>query len=354
MQEVEDVKLLPIAAWTDRDESELKDLIAESKLEILRTGRRGTAGLWTYLNFPNIELLSGQKFDIVHAVALGYPVPTRKPYVVTVHDIGPLTHPEYFSDTPPWLMEKALKQAVDKAAAFIAVSQSTADELQSYVQKKYKVDISPRLFKVLEGVSDSFFNPADLPQIEQAGEFNWNEIPFILAAGKISPRKNISTILRALALLRNKIDHHLVLVGGDGWDHESITVQLQELALEDRVHFFGYVSDEILKALYSKAQVFVYPSLYEGFGLTVLEAMASSCPVITSNSTSLPEVVQDAAITVNPKSEHEIAQAIELLCTKTEIRKDYISKGLKRAKELSWQKTARAVAEIYHKVYNGR
>ena len=166
------IKVTPVAAWSDLENDELRALQSETDLNILKLGRRGVAGLWTYLNFPPLEWLLKDRIDLVHAVALGYPIATNKPFVVTIHDLGPLTHPHFFSDTPPWLMERSLKQAVKKASAFICVSQSTANELLNYVLKQYSQDISDRIKVIHEGVSPFFGEKSNLRVIEKRGSFD--------------------------------------------------------------------------------------------------------------------------------------------------------------------------------------
>ena len=346
-------ELIPIAAWSDLESAELKKLKLNSKLELLPLGRRGVAGSWTYLNFPRIETLSRNKFDIVHAVALGYPIATKKKLITTVHDIGPLTHPEYFSDTPPWLMEKTLKQSVNKASALVCVSRSTADELMEYVAHKYRVDLEDRIHVVHEGVSESFFEEANY-ELSSEDFFKNEHPPFFLAVGKISPRKNFKFILKALSELKDRIPHHLIVVGGNGWDYEQITLMVEELDIADRVHFQGYVSDDKLKALYRKASTFIYPSLYEGFGLTILESMASGCPVISSNSSSIPEVAGQAASLIDPSSIQELTRAMYQHATNEVDLKSMAKKGIERAKELSWQKCANEMLELYQLVSSGQ
>jgi glycosyltransferase involved in cell wall biosynthesis len=340
----------PVAAWSDRAPEDLRQLAERTGLRILPTGRRLTPLLWTLFGRPRIEKFFDRPVDLVHANSLGYPIATKKPFVVTVHDIGPLTHPEFFTDKPPWIMRKSLDQAVRQAAAFICVSHATAKALIEYVDATYRVDLTPRVSVIHEGVSHEFFLP---PEPGGLTELNGNfsvDRPFILAVGKISPRKNLDAIIRALDRIRDQSPHHLVLVGGDGWDHETVRRQAGSLGLTDRVHFLGYLSDESLRALYARAAVFVYPSLFEGFGLPVLEAMAAGCPVITSTVSSLPEVAGAAAVLVNPYEVGEIAEALAMLCLDEGQAQRYSDRGVERARTFTWEKCAREVAAIYRSV----
>ena len=284
--------------------------------------------------------------DLVHAVSLGYPVATRKPYVVTVHDIGPLSHPEFFSNTAPWIMKQSLKQALKKADAIVCVSHSTANELSDYVGN----NLSDRIYVAYEGVSPLFFQQNRDNNMEIWDKLSFREIPFIMAAGKISPRKNVAGIIQAMNNLKDKIPHHLVLVGAPGWEMNEVMKKVNDSRVADRIHFTGYVSDEQLRTLYSWAALYIHPSFYEGFGLTVLEAMASGCPVITSNVYSLKEVAGDAALLVDPGNMDEITGTIQKVCTDTSISENLIRKGRKRAGMFSWDRCAEQVAEVYRKV----
>jgi len=298
--------------------------------------------LWSVLNSPPIEYWLKGSADIVHAVALGYPVATRKPLVVTVHDLGPLTHPEFFSNTHPWIMKLSLAQAVKQANALICVSTSTATELSDYVGPA----VLDRVHVIPEGVSSFFFEPPDVDSLRFLADLPDPGTPFILSTGKLSPRKNVQGLLDAMALLSAWIPHHLVLVGGEGWGVEEM------ISTRDRaqVHFVGYVTDEQLRALYGRASVYVHPSLYEGFGLTVLEAMAAGCPVVTSNVYSLPEVAGDAALLVDPRDTEALADAIRRLCTDDELAADLRARGKRRAESYRWDSCASQVVSVYHEV----
>jgi glycosyltransferase involved in cell wall biosynthesis len=341
-----EMKVTPVAAWSSCEVDEIKRMQKEHGLYLLPWGRWLTPRAWTFLNWPPIELWLGDTIDLVHAAYLGYPIATRKPYVVTIHDLGPLTHPEFFSDTMPWIIKRSLKQAIAKAGAIICVSRSTANELENYAGK----NLQNLIHIVHEGVSPEFFVPGNadslksLPGLPQAGT------PFILAAGKISPRKNVARVMQALSKITDQIPHHLVLVGADGWDMEGVKKELDNPRIAGRVHFTGYVTDEQLRALYRSASAYVHISLFEGFGLTVLEAMAAGCPVVTSNVSSLPEVAGDAALLVDPYDVDSIAEAIQSLCSDSSLASDLAKRGRTRARTFTWERCAEQVACIYRNV----
>ena len=342
--------MFPVAAWSDRPSDDLARLKDRSGLQLLPWGRKLTPLAWTFLGSPKIEGWLRGPVEVVHAVSLGYPVATRKPFVVTIHDIGPLTHSEYFSDSPPWIMQRALGQAVRQAAALICVSQATADDLEGYVRRHYGVDLRERIRVVHEGVGKEFFEEPDMRCLDGVNGLPPAGVPFILSAGKISPRKNFQGVIGALGALKERLPHHLVAVGGDGWDFEQVKAEVESFGIADRVHFLGYVSDVQLRALYRRASVYVHASLFEGFGLTVLEAMASGCPVVTSNCSSLPEVAGGAARLVDPRRPEEIAEAIGAICENDCLTDDLRERGKSRALEFSWERCASAVHDVYESV----
>lgn len=345
-QVASDIELTPVATWSDRDSAGVKRLSEQTGLRIAGWGRRWTPLAWTLLDWPPIERWLDFSPDLVHVVALGFRVSTRKPLVVTVHDIGPLTHPQFFSETKPWILKRSVQQAIDQAVAIICVSQATANELQTYAGR----DLSGRLHVVHEGVSEEMFQSPPIGVLQDLSELPEADVPLILTAGKISPRKNVSRVIQAFTQLQREIPHHLILVGGSGWDADEVARQIDDPAVAGRVHSLGYVTDEQLRALYHRASVYVHPSLFEGFGLTVLEAMAAGCPVVTSNVFSLPEVAGDAAILVDPYSVDAIAEGIRTVCSDDEIRTRLKRHGRKRANEFTWKRCAEQVAAIYRGV----
>lgn len=342
-------QVLPIATWCNMKKNDLSALQANTGLRLVWTGRWLTPLCWMMAGFPKLEQLLDFDPDIVHINDLGYPVATSKPYVVTVHDIGPLTHPEYFSNDSYWIMRKSLERAISKAHAFICVSKATADSLMEYVQRRYAADLTARTYIVHEGISENFLQ-AQHDSDSSAGCQSDLQEPFILAVGKISPRKNLETVIQALNKLRSSIPHHLITVGGNGWDFQGVQGLVKSLSLEDRVHFLGHVSDEMLRVLYKKATLFIFPSLFEGFGLPILESMASGCPVVASNVSSLPEIAGDAALLVDPLNVEGVATAIEAICKNDRFAAELRQKGEKRAKQFSWEKCAKETALVYERL----
>ena len=338
-----DINIIPVATWSNRASEDKQRLQDDTGLLLLPWGRKLTPLSWTFWNSPSIESWLNESIDITHIVSLGFPVATKKKLVVTVHDIGPLTHPEYFYDNP-WLFKRSFDHMVKYADAVICVSQATADEVIGYAG----AGLADRIHVVHEGVDISCYenDPID---IYGAGmeDMPPEDVPFFMAAGAISPRKNITRALEAFATIKDSIPHHFVLAGGKGWKEGDVAGLISKLGLTERVHLLGYRSDVQLQALYKAASFYLHVSLFEGFGLTVLEAMAAGCPVITSNISSLPEVAGDAALLVDPLSVEEIAGAIECFSLNGEQRKEYTRKGRSRVGEFSWSDTANKVAGVY-------
>jgi len=174
---------------------------------------------------------------------------------------------------------------------------------------------------------------------------------YVLAVGTIEPRKNLITLLKAFSILNNK-NIHLVLVGKIGWLDNNFFDLLDQYKIKNREVFTGYVSDKFLAPLYSGAKMFVFPSIYEGFGLPILEAMQCGCPVIASNNSSIPEVAGDAALLFDANDYTELARLIDKLLQDENLRKSYIAKGFEQVKKFSWEKTVAQLLNIIESEYN--
>lgn len=353
LQNKDSLTLHPVSASTNGTLEEIETIKSRTGLQVLSWGRKITPLTWIFFNFPFIENGISNHIDVVHALSLGYKVATRKPYVVTIHDIGPLTHPQFFTLKDQWFMKGSLKQAVNKAAAMICVSQATADAVEDYALANFNTSVKERIHVIYEGVDQVFFNTPEKYKITDLKLVDsLIDQPFVLTVGQISPRKNLQTVLEAFNKLKDELPNlQLITVGGNGWDYNKVKEQVNTLGLENRVHFLGYVSDNLLRFLYRKAVVFVYPSLFEGFGLTVLEAMASGCPVITSNTSSLPEIAGDAAILLNPEDVEELSANIVLISNNKELREEMTAKGLQRANAFTWEKTAAMTHKVYESFF---
>jgi glycosyltransferase involved in cell wall biosynthesis len=185
-------------------------------------------------------------------------------------------------------------------------------------------------------------------QMEASSEYDFSK-PYLLFVSTLEPRKNINNLIRAFNLLKRKykIEHQLVLIGQKGWNYEPIFREIERSAWRSQIHHLDYLSDEMVAVFYSKADAFVYPSHYEGFGLPVLEAMTLGAPVITSNTSSLPEVAGDAALLIDPDDPTSLADAILKVIGDSQFRSELIQKGKERAKLFSWERTAQETLKAY-------
>jgi glycosyltransferase involved in cell wall biosynthesis len=235
-----------------------------------------------------------------------------------------------------------LPRVIRKSTRLLAVSKFTKNEILNMFQE---IDEN-KIIVTCEGV-DGFFNK--IPHDELSDLKNRYKIvkPYLLTVSTIEPRKNLSNVLKAFAQIKNKIDHDLLLVGAWGWYSNDLINLIEALKIKKRIKFLGFLNREELRLMYNSAEVFLYPSLYEGFGLPLLEAMACGCPVLTSNISALPEVAGDAAITVNPHCVEEISDGIITLVNDKEKREALSKKGLTRAKMFSWEKCAQETIKAY-------
>ncbi len=266
----------------------------------------------------------------------------RIPTVLTVHDLIYHLFPEHHKLLNYWFLNRAMPLFVQRATAVIAVSQSTRrDLIRCY-------GVHPDKITVVYEAAAPHFRPASPEAIAAVRARYGLPEGFILAVGTIEPRKNLSRLLDALQLLRQRGDDvRLVVVGGKGWLYGGFFRHLEELQLGDAVLLPGYVPDADLPAVYSAAKVFVLPSLYEGFGLSVLEAMACGTAAVCSRASSLPEMGGDAAQYFDPTDVEEMAEAIEAVWHDEALRTEMGRRGLAQAARFSWARAAEETMAVY-------
>ena len=284
--------------------------------------------------------------DVIHDPTGAMPLAlTAAARVVTIHDVIPYVYPQT-STRLDWLIYRLwLPLAARRVDQIITVSEQSQRDIMKHLKVK------PEQVKVVPLAADERFWPMETAEIEPILKEYGVERPYILYVGALESRKNLPRLLEAYAQIRRwSTAWRLVIVGARKWKFSPIFETVQRLGLEPHVTFTGYVADEHLPALYAGADLFAFPSLYEGFGLPVLEAMACGTPVVTSNSSSLPEVAGDAAILVDPYSVQEIAQAMRRILADPELAQDLRERGLARAAQFSWERTARETIAVYEKV----
>jgi glycosyltransferase involved in cell wall biosynthesis len=288
------------------------------------------------------------RIDLFHEPHYVLPPLVPCPAVVTIHDCIHLRFPQYLPNRLAHVYARTfLWTATHQADRIITVSEASKRDILQYF------NVPPEKIEVIyNGIDERFWIPPSEEEIERARQRYQLTDPFILYAGNIRPHKNLERLIDAVhQLCQGGLDQLKVLIIGDEISrYATLRRAVHRHKLHKQVRFLGFVPDHTLAALYRLASVFVFPSLYEGFGLPPLEAMASGTPVVTSNVSSLPEVVGDAALLVDPYDSEAIAGAIRMVLSDETLRADLRSRGLARAKEFSWAKAAARVREIYSEV----
>lgn len=292
--------------------------------------------------------LRRDKADLVHLPSTIVPRLLPCPAVVTVHDLAWAHYPESYDPRDLRMQTRAVPPSVRRAAHVIAVSESTARDLQEILEVP-----AGKISVTLLGVS-SRFSPEG-PRLAGSAFPGAEHVEgCLLYVGRLQERKNLVRLLDAYAQVRRRREApKLVLAGPDSPHGRELARKAQEMGLAEQVIFPGYLPEDILPAVYRSAAALVYPSLYEGFGLSVLEAMASGTPVITSNRASLAEVAGDAGCLVNPEEVAELASAVERVLADGRLRDDLRERGLARSREFRWARTAELTADVYRRIAGG-
>jgi glycosyltransferase involved in cell wall biosynthesis len=302
----------------------------------------------TRLGYDLAGEIEGLEPDLVHfPQSVMDPLTLSLPCVLTLHDIQQEHHPEFFTAQELWFRQRTYKPSAEKASLIITDSGFTRQTLV----EKYQVPAT-KIFPIFMGVDHTIFRPGH-PQEDLQRLREKYRLPerFAFYPANTWPHKNHVRLVRAWALLRRRAraDCPLVLTGKAREGHKSFLAEVERLGLQREVLFLGYVPRGEMPLLYAAASFLIFPSLFEGFGLPVLEAMASGCPVACSNLTAPPEIAGGAALLFDPYSEEEIAEAAQRLIEDEEIRQALRQRGLERAQEFSWEKTARETLQIYYK-----
>jgi glycosyltransferase involved in cell wall biosynthesis len=289
-----------------------------------------------------------ERIDLYHGTNFRLRGRGRKGNCVTIHDLAFKHYPHFLKRRfGQSLSFWKTKRDVHRADRVIAVSQHTAKDVVEF----FKID-KERVRVVYHGVED-YFRP-DVPAesiLEIKINYRILTPQYILWVGTLEPRKNLPTLIEAYSKLKSiHSEYTLVLGGGPGWQYQDI-LNLA-LSLGNRIQITGYLPQEDLIPLYAGASLFVYPSLYEGFGMPLLEAMASGVPIVASKTSSIPEVVGDAGILVDPLSISDLSEAILKLLENSSLRSTYKERGIQRAKQFTWERAAQETLKIYQEIIN--
>jgi glycosyltransferase involved in cell wall biosynthesis len=301
---------------------------------------------WNVLGRPALPA-SIRSAEILHAtnhVAVP-PAGDGQRLIVTVHDLAFELFPGMFPRTWRTMYKLGLRAAVRRADAILTPSRNTAEDVLT------RTAVDPAKLHVVPLASSLPSGALDAEEVLARLKV---PTPYVLFVGTLEPRKNLVRLVRAYRrVAANGFPHALVLAGPLGWHHESL---MRELALQGpgEIVMTGPLTGEELDAVYRAADVFAYPSLYEGFGLPVVEAMARGVPTVASTTSSVPEVAGDAAIGVNPRSVREIAQAVESLLSDVDLAERLATRGRARAERFRWDETARLTLDVYERVLGGK
>lgn len=323
------------------------DLILKDNFKVLPIADSKATNFWDEVNIPN--LLYDKNIDIYHVPQNGVGLPENKtcPFVITLHDTIPIHMPETVGDRYLDIFTREMDNIVKRSDAIITVSQYSKDDIaKDFNYPKNKIFVTHL-------ASEDIYKPLDKTYCSDILKKHYGlSTNYILYVGGFSPRKNIVGLIEAFSRIVDKLpkDINLVIAGNKGKSYAIYKACAERLKIEDRVIFPGFISMDHMPQLYNGAALFVYPSFYEGFGLPPIEAMACGIPVITSNVTSIPEIVEDAALLFNPKETEVLSEKIYEALSNETLRNDLISKGFKKANSLSWEKTSLETLKIYSEI----
>lgn len=300
--------------------------------------------LWSRIFFP-LHLALHDNIDVLFCPGHYSPPLYRGPLVVTIHDLAYYAYPEEFLKKDLYKLIHWTAASIRKARTIIAVSDMTRQDIvRHFPTAKDKVKV----------IHNGYTQPTQLPDTNVLTKLQVVKHKYLLFVGTLQPRKNVLTLIEAYKLL---LDQHqelrLVIVGKKGWLYESIIARAQELNISDMVIFTGYIPENDLQTLYRNALCYINPSFYEGFGIPILEAMSHGCPVIASQTASLPEVGGDACLYIDPDTPLDIVTHVQKLLNDTELRKKQITLGYERSKTFSWVQSAEQTLSVLQQSLHG-
>lgn len=300
--------------------------------------------MWDQFGVP--KLAKDHKIDILHQPSFSAPIFYSGKVVVTVHDLIAI---KFGSDIPFFsrqFFSRWMPFSYRKADKIIAISEHTKKDIIKYLH------INENKIKVIPLAADEKYQQInDKLRLEKIKSKYRTGANYLLHIGTLNPRKNLGFMIDVFAQIANRYpNYNLVITGKEGWYYENLYQQVRDLGLVNRVIFTGYIEEQDKVDLYNGAAIFVFPSIYEGFGLPPLEAMSCGIPVISSNTSSMPEVIDNAGILLSPTDKNSWIKAIRLIIDDAKIRKNLQAKGLERAKKFSWKKSAQETLKVYEEI----
>ena len=310
----------------------------------LPTSRTPVRVAWEQLVAP--WRVAAARLHLLHSFLNVAPLAAPTRHVVTVHDLSFLKLPTAHPWRRRWYLSLATWLSVRRARAVLADSQATKADLIA------RLGVNASKVTVVYPGADPEFHPRPDGEVARFRATHRLERPFVLFVGTIEPRKNVDVVVRAFARLRREaaFNGELVIAGGDGWGGVRLDEEIAEGGFGADIRRLGYVKQEALPFWYTAADLVVYPSSYEGFGIPVLEAMASGTPVVTSNQSCLPEVVGEAGATVDPRNDEQLAASMAQVLASPERRVHMRAQGLERARRFQWTTAAQRCLSVYQRV----
>lgn len=349
------LKLYPLASSSDNFIIYLKDQpIGFPKTSAYWTYKIfGPKKLWTQFALPLKLFTHRKKPDIFFSPAHYAPRISPVPTVISIMDLAFFHFPDYFTKKDLTQLHRWTSYSIKQAKAIITISEASKNDIISlYHINKEKIHVVYPGIKEVKSLDPHIYSMEELQS-----RYNISK-NYLLFVGTLQPRKNIARLIEAFSkVVANEgvsTELQLVVVGKKGWKYEEILNAPRKFGVEDRVKFLDFVDDSNLVLLYKNAQIFVWPSLYEGFGLPILEAMQNNCPVITSNISSMPEAGGDAALYVDPMDVDDIAKKIQKVLSDKKLRLHMIEKGNKHIKKFSWDHAAKKTLEVLREVAHNR
>jgi glycosyltransferase involved in cell wall biosynthesis len=306
--------------------------------------------LWYRLRLPlPVQLITGQ-LDLFHSPDFVLPpVSGNIPTLLTVHDLSFVHSPQTFPARLVSYLNRVVPWSVNRATHILADSLATKQDLIDVWQ------VPADKITVLYCGVNAMFQPVTEDEVLTAvrHRYNLGKTPYVLCVGTIQPRKNYQMLIRAFRPVAAALPHNLIFAGGKGWLYKEMMAEVEKQELNGRVHFIGFVDDADLPALYSASELVAMPSLYEGFGLPLLEAMACGVPVLSSNASSLPEVVGETAVTLSPHNQQAWSQTLHDLLSDPDARQQMVTAGFQQVRQFTWQKSARQLLAVYNALHRG-
>jgi glycosyltransferase involved in cell wall biosynthesis len=319
--------------------SNQKNLKAIQNSEFIDCGRLPTAKrlLWEQTTLP--KLTKRHNIDLFHAPNYSIPLRASCKKVCTIHDLTCYLFPRRRKMIHGWYFRKMIHYSVRHADAIITVSDNTRKDIEKVFKKKFS-----HIQTVYQGVT----MPQAHTPLNETDYGQQLRTPYFLFVSTIEPSKNVERLIRVFSdFVKEYRNFHLYVAGKPGWGYKRIIQIIHEPETGNNIHYLGYQTNEQLANLYANAFAFIYPSLYEGFGIPPLEAMASGTPVLCSYTSSLPEVIGDAALTFNPYNDNEILRAMQTIVENEPVRNSLINKGKQQIRKFSWERSAKETLQIY-------